>query len=117
MSADRGAANKTLKLLRNQTSVTIKSEALRIARAANTMKPIAEVAAKVGIPADATVPYGAQYQARKVSFRHIDSLQGRQGRQADPGHRHQPDALPAKARRRRRSASARRPQPHRRRRR
>ena len=49
---------------------TIKSD-IEIARAA-TMKPIAEVAAKVGIPADALVPYGTT--KAKVSFKHIDSL-------------------------------------------
>ena len=36
--------------------MTVKSD-IEIARAAK-MKPIAEVAAKVGIPADALVPYG-----------------------------------------------------------
>ena len=49
---------------------TIKSD-IEIARAA-TMKPIAEVAAKVGIPADALVPYGTT--KAKVTFKHIDSL-------------------------------------------
>jgi formate--tetrahydrofolate ligase len=50
--------------------VTIKSD-IEIARAA-TMKPIAEVAAKVGIPAEALVPYGTT--KAKVTFKHIDSL-------------------------------------------
>jgi formate--tetrahydrofolate ligase len=50
--------------------VTVKSD-IEIARAA-TMKPIAEVAAKVGIPPDALVPYGNT--KAKVSFKHIDSL-------------------------------------------
>jgi formate--tetrahydrofolate ligase len=52
--------------------VTIKSD-IEIARAA-TMKPIAEVAAKVGIPAEALVPYGTT--KAKVTFKHIDSLNG-----------------------------------------
>jgi formate--tetrahydrofolate ligase len=57
--------------------VTIKSD-IEIARAA-TMKPIAEVAAKVGIPADAIVPYGNT--KAKVSFKHIDSLKdGKDGK-------------------------------------
>jgi formate--tetrahydrofolate ligase len=50
--------------------VTIKSD-IEIARAA-TMKPIAEVAAKVGIPAEALVPYGTT--KAKVTFKHIDGL-------------------------------------------
>ena len=49
---------------------TIKSD-IEIARAAK-MKPIAEVAAKVGMPADALVPYGTT--KAKVTFKHIDSL-------------------------------------------
>ncbi|MGZ5918611.1 MAG: formate--tetrahydrofolate ligase [Hyphomicrobium sp.] len=53
--------------------MTVKSD-IEIARAA-TMKPIAEVAAKVGIPADALVPYGTT--KAKVSFDYIDSLKGR----------------------------------------
>ena len=57
--------------------MTIKSD-IEIARAA-TMKPIAEVAAKVGIPADAIVPYGNT--KAKVSFKHIDSLKdGKDGK-------------------------------------
>ncbi|MFN3622690.1 MAG: formate--tetrahydrofolate ligase [Hyphomicrobium sp.] len=50
--------------------MTIKSD-IEIARAA-TMKPITEVAGKIGIPADALVPYG--HTKAKVSFKHIDSL-------------------------------------------
>ena len=53
--------------------MTVKSD-IEIARAA-TMRPIAEVAAKVGIPADALVPYGTT--KAKVSFDYIDSLKGR----------------------------------------
>ncbi len=50
--------------------MTVKSD-IEIARAA-TMKPIAEVAAKVGIPADALVPYGTT--KAKVSFSYINAL-------------------------------------------
>jgi len=50
--------------------VTVKSD-IEIARAA-TMKPIADVAAKVGIPADALIPFGTT--KAKVSYAHIDSL-------------------------------------------
>ena len=50
--------------------MTIKSD-IEIARAA-TMKPIAEVAAKVAIPAEALVPYGTT--KAKITFQHIDSL-------------------------------------------
>ena len=53
--------------------MTVKSD-IEIARAA-TMKPIAEVAAKVGIPADALVPYGTT--KAKLSFDYIDSLKDR----------------------------------------
>jgi len=53
--------------------VTVKSD-IEIARAA-TMKPIAEVAAKIGIPADALIPYGTT--KAKVSFNYIDSLKDR----------------------------------------
>ncbi len=53
--------------------MTVKSD-IEIARAA-TMKPIVEVAAKVGIPADALVPYGTT--KAKVSFDYINSLKGR----------------------------------------
>ncbi len=88
--------------------MTVKSD-IEIARAA-TMKPIAEVAAKVGIPADALVPYGTT--KAKVSFALHRPAEGPQGRQAHPRHRHQPDAG-------RRGQddddrrSRRRPQPHR----
>ncbi len=53
--------------------MTVKSD-IEIARAA-TMKPIAEVAAKIGIPADALIPYGTT--KAKVSFNYIDSLKDR----------------------------------------
>jgi formate--tetrahydrofolate ligase len=53
--------------------VTVKSD-IEIARAA-TMKPIAEVAAKVGIPADALVPYGTT--KAKVTFDYINALKDR----------------------------------------
>ncbi len=53
--------------------MTVKSD-IEIARAAK-MKPIAEVAAKVGIPADALVPYGTT--KAKVSFQYIDSIKDR----------------------------------------
>ncbi len=53
--------------------MTVKSD-IEIARAA-TMKPIAEVAAKVGIPAEALVPYGTT--KAKVAFSHIDTLKDR----------------------------------------
>jgi formate--tetrahydrofolate ligase len=53
--------------------VTVKFD-IEIARAA-TMRPIAEVAAKIGIPADALVPYGTT--KAKVSFDYIDSLKDR----------------------------------------
>ncbi len=50
--------------------MTVKSD-IEIARAA-TMKPIAEVAAKVGIPPEALIPFGTT--KAKVSFDHINSL-------------------------------------------
>jgi len=50
--------------------VTVKSD-IEIARAA-TMKPIAEVAAKVGIPAESIVPYGNT--KAKLSAPYIESL-------------------------------------------
>jgi formate--tetrahydrofolate ligase len=53
--------------------VTVKSD-IEIARAA-TMKPIGEVAAKVGIPAEALVPYGKT--KAKLSFDYINSLKDR----------------------------------------
>jgi len=60
-------------LLGGSIAVTVKSD-IEIARAA-TMKPVAEVAAKVGIPADALVPYGST--KAKLSFNYIDSLKDR----------------------------------------
>jgi formate--tetrahydrofolate ligase len=50
--------------------VTVKSD-IDIARAAK-MKPISEVGAKVGVPADALIPYGRT--KAKVSFDYINSL-------------------------------------------
>jgi formate--tetrahydrofolate ligase len=54
--------------------VTVKSD-IEIARAA-TMKPIAEVAAKVGIPAESIVPYG--HTKAKLSAPYIESLKSNQ---------------------------------------
>ena len=68
--------------------MTVKSD-IEIARAA-TMKPIAEVAAKVGIPADALVPYGTT--KAKVSFDYIRLAERPAGREARSRHRHQSDA-------------------------
>jgi formate--tetrahydrofolate ligase len=48
---------------------------LEIARAA-TLKPIAEIAARLNIPADALEPYG-RHKA-KIGFDYINSLRGRQ---------------------------------------
>ena len=53
--------------------MTVKSD-IEIARAAAT-KPIAEVGAKVGIPADAIIPYGTT--KAKLSFDYIDTLKDR----------------------------------------
>ncbi len=53
--------------------MTVKSD-IEIARAA-TMQPIAEVAAKVGIPAEALVPYGTT--KAKVTFDYINALKDR----------------------------------------
>jgi formate--tetrahydrofolate ligase len=53
--------------------VTVKSD-IEIARAAK-MQPIAEVAAKIGIPAEALVPYGTT--KAKIAFPYIDSLKDR----------------------------------------
>lgn len=50
--------------------MTVKSD-IEIARAA-TMKPIAEVAAKVGIPTESIVPYG--HTKAKVSAEYIESI-------------------------------------------
>ena len=52
--------------------MSVKSD-IEIAREAK-MKPIAEVAAKVGVPADALVPYG--WTKAKVSFDFINKVQG-----------------------------------------
>ncbi len=52
--------------------MTVKSD-IEIAREAK-MKPIAEVAAKVGVPAEALVPYG--WTKAKVSFDFINKVQG-----------------------------------------
>ena len=46
---------------------------IEIAREAKT-KPIADVAAKIGIPAEALVPYG--WTKAKVSFDYINKIQG-----------------------------------------
>jgi formate--tetrahydrofolate ligase len=54
--------------------VTVKSD-IEIARAA-TIKPIAEVAAKVGIPAESIVPYG--HTKAKLSAPYIESLKSNQ---------------------------------------
>jgi formate--tetrahydrofolate ligase len=51
----------------------VKSD-IEVAREAK-MKPIGEVAAKIGIPADALVPYGTT--KAKISFDFINSLKGR----------------------------------------
>jgi formate--tetrahydrofolate ligase len=53
--------------------VVVKSD-IEVARDA-TMKPISEVAAKVGIPDDALMPYGKT--KAKISFDFINSLKGR----------------------------------------
>ena len=52
--------------------MSVKSD-IEIAREAKT-KPIADVAAKIGIPADALIPYG--WTKAKVSFDYINKLQG-----------------------------------------
>jgi formate--tetrahydrofolate ligase len=52
--------------------VSVKSD-IEIAREAK-MKPIAEVAAKVGIPSHALIPYG--WTKAKVSFDYINQIQG-----------------------------------------
>ena len=52
--------------------MSVKSD-IEIAREAK-IKPIAEVAAKVGVPADALVPYG--WTKAKVSFDFINKVQG-----------------------------------------
>jgi formate--tetrahydrofolate ligase len=62
---------KLNKFWRNRP-VSVKSD-IEIAREAK-MKPIAEVAAKVGVPAEALVPYG--WTKAKVSFDFINSVAG-----------------------------------------
>ena len=54
--------------------MAVKSD-IEIAREAK-MKPIAEVAAKVGVPAEALIPYG--WTKAKVSFDYINKIQGNQ---------------------------------------
>ena len=54
------------------------------------MQRATEVAQKLGIPEEHLEPYG-HYKA-KVSLEYVDSLKGKQERQADPRHRDQPDA-------------------------
>ena len=53
--------------------MSVKSD-IEIAREASS-KPIQEVAARVGVPADAVMPYGAT--KAKVSFDFINSLQSK----------------------------------------
>ncbi len=63
---------------------------IEISQAAK-MRPILEVAKdKLDIGAEDLIPYG-HYKA-KVSLDYIASLEGPARRQADPGHRHHPDA-------------------------
>ena len=62
---------------------------LEIARSTK-LRPIAEIAAKLDIPADALEPYG-RYKA-KVGSDFIDAAGRPVGRRAGAGHRHQPDA-------------------------
>jgi formate--tetrahydrofolate ligase len=52
--------------------VSVKTD-IEIAREAKT-KPIADVAAKIGVPADALIPYG--WTKAKVSFDYINKIQG-----------------------------------------
>ena len=52
--------------------MSVKSD-IEIAREAK-MKPIAEVAAKVGVPAESLIPYG--WTKAKVSFDFINKVQG-----------------------------------------
>jgi formate--tetrahydrofolate ligase len=52
--------------------VSVKSD-IEVAREAK-LKPISEVAAKVGVPADALIPYG--WTKAKVSFDYINKIQG-----------------------------------------
>ncbi len=53
--------------------MTVKSD-IEIAREAK-MRPIAEIAARLGVPADALIPYGTT--KAKLSFAFIESLKGR----------------------------------------
>ena len=62
---------------------------LEIARETK-LRPIAEIAAKLDIPADALEPYG-RHKA-KIGIDFIRSLERPAGRRAGAGHRHQPDA-------------------------
>ena len=66
----------------------VKSD-IEIARAAKK-KPIQEIGAKLGIPTEHLLPYG--HDKAKISAEFIAVGAGQQGRQADPRHRHQPDA-------------------------
>ena len=88
--------------------MTVKSD-IEIAREAK-MKPIMEIGKSLGIPEKDLIPYG--HTKAKVHLDYIDTPGQEEGRQADPGHRHQPDA----GRRRQdddHRGPRRRPQPHR----
>lgn len=74
---------------------------IEIAREAKK-KPILEIGAKLGIPAESLLPYGHG----KAKVCGGCRAGGPSRRQADPGDRDQPDPLRARARPRRRSASA-----------
>ena len=114
MRADKSAAATAACNTVNPTSsgnavmAEVKSD-IEIARAAKK-KPIQEIGAKLGIPTEHLLPYG--HDKAKISAEFIKSKQRRQGRQADPRHRHQPDA----GRRRQdhdHGRPRRRPEPHR----
>nr|WP_210269917.1 formate--tetrahydrofolate ligase [Hyphomicrobium methylovorum] len=60
------------KNIREEVLVAVKSD-IEIAREAKT-KPITEVAAKIGVPAEALVPFG--WTKAKVSFDYINQLEG-----------------------------------------
>ena len=62
---------------------------IEIARAADK-KPIQEIGATLGIPSEHLLPYG--HDKAKVGQAFIDSARRPARRQADPGHRDQPDA-------------------------
>ena len=66
----------------------VKSD-IEIARAANK-KPIQEIGNKLGIPTEHLLPYG--HDKAKISAEFIAEAAQEQDRQADPRHRHQPDA-------------------------